>query len=250
MIEEQLLAAGFPAEVRCNAVPAELTKFPIRTWQHEVLAWSPDVVILNYGHMECVHLFLPRFLERHVNTLQARPFPVRMAYRKRLLRPFWMMLANLQAALDRRLPPTVLSYRPRRVAGDLDQLIKKIRTVASPLVLIPDIPPNGAIYREWFPGMGPRIEVMNDHLRDLVGRIDQPDVRMFPLNDTIAPHLAEGEDACPDGGHITPALHRAVGEGMADVILQWAAEQPHLDLTEARARRAQRDRQRWSTSAE
>ena len=250
VIEEQLTAAGWPAEVRCTAVPAELAKFPIRTWEHEVLAWSPDVVILNYGHMECVHLFLPRFLERHVNSDAARPFPLRTAYRKRVLRPSWMVLASFQAALDNRLPPTLLSHRPRRVAADLRQMIKKVRSVASPLVLIPDIPPNGAIYREWFPGMGPRIEVMNDHLRDMVAGIDQPDVRMFPVNATIAPHLVEGEDACPDGGHLTPALHRAVGEAMADVILQWAAEQPHLDLTEARARRAQRDRQRWSTTAE
>jgi hypothetical protein len=250
VIEAQLHAAGYPAEVRCTAVPAEPTRFAIRTWQREVLTWSPDVIILNYGHLECVHLFLPRFLERHATSINGRPFPVRLAYRKRVLRPVWRALANLQAAVDRRVPPDVFSYKPRRVAADLGQVITRVRTVASPLVLIPDIPQPGAPYRKWFPGMGPRILTMNDALRDLVAKIDEPDVRMFPLLETIAPLLGEDEDACPDGGHLTVPLHRAVGEGMADVIVQWAAQQPHLDLDGYRARRTDPDRERLSPTAD
>jgi hypothetical protein len=242
VIEAELYAAGFPAEVRCTAIPAEPTRFAIREWQREVLTWSPDVIILNYGHLECVHLFLPRWLERHANSITGRPGRVRMAYRTRLLRPVWRLLANLQAALDKLLPPNLLSYKPRRVAADLQRYIERVRTVASPMVLIPDIPQPGKPYQKWFPGMGPRVLVMNDALRDLVARIDQPDIRMFPLNDMIGPLVADGEDACPDGGHLTVALHRAVGEGMADVVLQWASQQPHLDLGGYRARAGDPDR--------
>jgi hypothetical protein len=77
---------------------------------------------------------------------------------------------------------------------------------------------------------------MNDALRDMVAGFDQPDIRMFPLNDVIGPLVADGEEACPDGGHLTLPLHRAVGEGMAEVVLQWAAQQRHLDLAGYRAR--------------
>ena len=43
-------------------------------------------------------------LERHVNDLRARPFPIREAYRKYLLRPFWRFLAKLQMRADEALP--------------------------------------------------------------------------------------------------------------------------------------------------
>lgn len=123
VIEAELHAAGHPAEVRCNTMPAELTKTALRTWQREVLAWSPDVIVLQYGHMETIHLFLPRRLERHVNSLKGRPFPVRRFYRKRLLRPVYMMLAKAQKALDARVPADVLAYKPKRVKADLREFI-------------------------------------------------------------------------------------------------------------------------------
>jgi hypothetical protein len=250
VIEAELFAAGYPAEVRCTALPAEPTRFALRTWQQEVLTWSPDVIILNYGHLECVHLFLPRFLERHATSINGRPHRLRLAYRKRVLRPVWRVLAKAQMLLDRRLPPDLLSYKPKRVAADLGMVIQRVRTVASPLVLIPDIPQPGTPYQKWFPGMGPRIHTMNDTLRDLVAKIDEPDVRMFAFNAVIDPLIGEGEEACPDGGHLTPPLHRAVGEGMAAVIVQWAAQQPHLDLDGYRAPATAPDRGRLSPTAD
>ncbi len=250
VVEEQLHAAGFPAEVRCTAQPAELTKSAIRTWQEEVLAWSPDVIILNYGQMECVHLFLPRWFERHANSVKGRPLPGRMFYRKRILRPTWMALASLQRHLDERMPLILVEGRRRRVAADLQRYIERVRTVASPLVLIPDIIGPGKPYQKWFPGEAERGELMNETLRDLVARIDEPDVRMFPSVATVEPLLAEDEDAYPDGGHFTPRLHRATGEAVAEVIIEWAEAQPHLDLSEARARRAELDRGRLSRTAD
>jgi hypothetical protein len=234
-IEAELHAASWPADVRCTAVPAERTKHAIEHWHDEVLAWSPDVVVFHYGHMECVHLFLPRFLERHVNDLRARPFPIREAYRKYLLRPFWMFLAKLQMRADEALPQTLLSFRPRRAAADLVRMIELTRTVASPLVLVPEIPPAGRPYEKWFPGMTPRIAVMNETFRETIRKLDDPDVRFVPLRDVWTPIVGEDGDPCPDGGHFTPEVHRAVGQKLADIVLEWAEKQPHL-LVEPRPR--------------
>jgi lysophospholipase L1-like esterase len=241
VVEAELLAAGFPAEVRCTAMPAELAKQTVRTWQAEVLTWSPDVVVLQYGHMETIHLFLPRWLERHVNSLHERPGVVRSFYRKRILRPSWMVLAKTQRALDKRLPADLLAYKPRRVVADLKQYLKHVCTVASPLVLVCEIPPTGAPYRDWFPGTTQRIATMNQHLEAMVAELANENIRWIPVNSITGAHLEPGQDATPDGGHFTPPLHRAVGEAIADVIVDWAEKQEHLDLSAARARRAEAD---------
>src|SRR3712207_1034599 len=87
VVESELVAAGWPVDLHTMAVPAELTKEAYPSWPTEVLAWSPDVVIMDYGRMETVHLFLPKWLERHAHSLQARPHPLRQLYRKRVIRP-------------------------------------------------------------------------------------------------------------------------------------------------------------------
>jgi hypothetical protein len=228
VIETELQAGGRPAEVQVNALPAEVVRHALRTWEQEIVGWSPDVVILHYGHMETIHLFLPRWLERHANSVKGRPHKLRMLYRKKLLEPAWQTLAHLQCALDKRLPPTMLAFRPRRAAADLERLIQKIRQVGSPLVLVPNILPAGPPYKKWFPGIDARIVAMNEAIADMVRRMDQPDVRVFRVDEVVEPLLAEGENAQPDGGHYTPEIHRAVGEAMTRVISDWADTQPHL----------------------
>ena len=243
VIERELYAAGYPAEVRCTARPSEPTRFGVRSWVDEVLAWSPDVIILHYGHQETIHVFLPRILERHVNSLETRPGALRTFYRKRITKPGWRRLAQLQGLVDRVLPHNLLAYKRTQVSKELERYISRVRTVASPLILVPTIPPPGSAYDRWFPGMADRVVAMNETLRQTVAAFDDPDIRMFPLREVVMPLVPEGEEAAPDGGHLTPPLHQAVGEAMADVIVEWAAKQSHLDLDAARERQAQRSRE-------
>ena len=235
VLESEIRAGGWPVDLHAMAVPAELTKEAYATWPVEVLAWSPDVVVMDYGRMECVHILLPKWLERYAHSLSARPHPVRRAIRKGLIRPAWQRLARLQQVLDARLPTDSSLWRVRRGEREIEGLIQRIRTVASPLVLVTELPPFGRIYQEWFPGANPRVEIMNESLRAMVRRFDSPDVRFVPLAHVWEPLLAEGEDPCPDGGHFTPEMHRAVGEAIAEVVLEWAEKQPHL-LVEPRPR--------------
>lgn len=227
VIEAELHAAGQPAEVRVTAKGSARTKDAIKTWEEEVVAWSPDVIVLHYGHFETVHLMLPSWMEHYANNRSRRPGAVRELYYGGVVKKAWKALATVQQFADQRVDPTIFAHRPRRVAADLECLITRVRSVASPLVIIPDLLQPGPPYAKWFPGMGPRIEVMNATLDALVARLDHRDIRRFPVAKLVAELDLDGEPT-PDGGHYTPTVHRAVGEGLARVILEWAADQPHL----------------------
>ena len=79
VIEAELLAAGQPAEVRVTAAVGQRTKDSLKSWEREVVAWSPDVVVLHCGQYEAIHLFMPWWLERYVNNVARRPGVVRDA---------------------------------------------------------------------------------------------------------------------------------------------------------------------------
>lgn len=228
-LEEQLLSTGRPVEIRTYSEPSEQTKTTLRRWQGEMIGFSPDVVILVYGHYETIHLFLPRWLERHANSLKARPGRVRDAYRSRLLRPTWMALARLQASLDSRLDPTLRAARPQRVAADLERLIGHIQELHSPLVFVFELLPPAKRYRSWFPGMAQRIQVMNESLSEMVRRIDRPNVRYFTVGALVDKYANGDLDvATPDGFHYSPEMHRRIGVELAREIAAWADTQPHL----------------------
>jgi len=228
VIEAELHAAGRPAIVRCEGYPSATARDALRTWDDEVIRWSPDVYIAQLGQFEAVHFFLPSWLEAHVHSHKTTPGPVRDRYRA-ALKVVWKSLARVQQAADARLDSTMFSNRPRRAVADLEVLIKRVRNIASPLVLLPDFLDPGPVYRKWFPGMHARTEVMNAAIDDLVAKLDNPDIRRFSIRAVAAGMELDGEPA-PDGGHYTPEVHREVGRAMAQVIREWADDQPHLKL--------------------
>ena len=230
VIEEQLLADGRPCIVNTVTMPSERASKLLNTWQQEVLGFSPDVIVLGaYGHFEAVHLFLPRWLERHANSEMARPRRWSMLYRKTILRPTWMALAHLQAWVDARVNPNIRRSMPRHVAADLERYISKVQKVGSPLVILLEFPPPSSRYSSWFPGMAARVAVMNETIADLVTRIDKPNVRFFRVNELIDKfHDGDLDAALPDGFHYTPEMHRLIGTLLAEQIEEWADTQPHL----------------------
>jgi lysophospholipase L1-like esterase len=229
VIEQQLLQAGRPVEVRTHSVSSERTKTTLLRWEAEMVGYSPDVVVLVYGHYETIHLFLPWWLERHANSLKQRPGRIREAYRRVLLRPVWMFLARMQARADTLLDPTIRRSRPRRVAADLERLIEHIQELHSPLVFLFELLPPAKRYRSWFPGMAKRITAMNDGIADLVARLDNPDVRLVKISAIVDEYAGGDLDiATPDGFHYSPEIHRLIGAQLADEIAAWADTQPHL----------------------
>lgn len=227
VIEEQLLLNGYGANVWTAAVASEPAAHAFKTFEEQVKAWSPDVVILSYGYYEVIHLFLPRWLERHVHSMKARPGRVRSFYRKNVLRKFWMVLAKLQAALDRRVGARFFGGKVRQVEKELRTYIDKTRKVGEPLIMLFEFLPTGSRGRDWFPGMTARTELMNAMLHRLVADYDNPEIVLVPIP-AIAERAAPGQEPNTDGFHYTGVVHQAIGEEIAEEIMAWAKQHPRL----------------------
>lgn len=229
VIESEILSAGRPAEVRVLGVPSDLAKFSLRSWEQDVLGWSPDVVVLHHGHYESIHYLLPRWLERHANSTRSRPVgPIRSLYRRKLLRAVWINLAKLQSKLDARFDSTLFGRKLHRVARDVEKVIENVQTVGSPLVLVLEVVPPGRRWRSWMPGLDERTALINTALVDAVERVGRPNVRYVRTTEALTARLDPGEEPTPDGGHYSPKAHRVIGELLAAQILEWAETQPHL----------------------
>lgn len=226
-LEAALLAAGQPATVRVDALPADRTTAAFRHWDRAVLPWSPDVVVLHYGQADGVHLFVPRWLERHANSPWSRPGPVRERYRRWVLRPAWKGLAQLQVRVDAAFDSSRLRRRYLRVGAHLERLIQQTRSVGSPLILIPTLLPPGPPWQAWFPGCAVRMQKVNAAFDAVVQQIDHPDVRRFPIEEVVA--TMRLDVPTPDGGHFTPELHGEIARALAEVVLTWLAGQPRLE---------------------
>lgn len=229
VIEEQLLTDGRPCTVQAVTMTSEQAKRLLATWQREVLGFSPDVIALTYGQFESVHLFLPRWLERHANSLKAKNRRLSNLYRKLVVRPVWKSLAQVQARLDAKLPASVTRRRVRNLVADYERYVGHVQKVGSPLVLLMEVPPPSTRVLHWFPGMTARIHEMNAAVEALVKRLGKDNVRFFTLMDLIDKYADGNLDvAIPDGFHWSPEMHRAVGTKLAQEIEDWADTQPHL----------------------
>jgi hypothetical protein len=229
VIEQRLLDHGQSVELRANTVPRDVTRVALRTWPEEVFGFSPDAIVLAFGYYECVHLFVPRWLEKHKHSLIARPRGYATLYRRWLVRPVYRLAARAQARIDRRVGSRWGVRRRRRVLADLNALVTRVLEVGSPLVIVMELLPVTERYQSWFPGMNHRVEQMNQGLEELVARFDRDNVRYFRTSTAMESVGATDTEALrPDGFHFTPELHRAIGEHLGDEILGWARHQPHL----------------------
>jgi hypothetical protein len=221
VVERELLHSGRNVVVRNVAVTSERVRTGIANCEAHVSPWAPDVVVLNYGLFEAVHLFLPQPFERHANSLRGRPGRVRDTYRRFALRPTWKLLAVLQQKADAKVPASAFKRRAARFTDDLERLVQQVLLLSDPLVLLPLLPPPGERWATWFPGIGARVEMVNAALHEVAARVDRDNVRVFDTPAALAPLIATGHDIVPDGGHYTPEAHDAIGQALARDIGPW-----------------------------
>lgn len=240
VVEEHLLAAGYECDVRMITMAAERVTTLLPSWQHEVLDFSPDVIVLVYGHAETIHLFIPRIVERHANSLKVHPGRIRGLYRRVVVKPAWKALVRLQSRVDARIGHLARRRMPQRVSAEVEAYVRQVQSAASPLVICFEILPPASRAADWFPGMTARVHGVNRALRDMVARLDLATVRYFEVS-PLVDEVAGGDPvvATPDGFHYSPAMHRGVGGRLSEVILEWAGTQPHLGPVSAAERPAQ-----------
>jgi hypothetical protein len=247
-LEAFLNGGGLPAEVRNRGAEAQKITKALCNWDTEVQQWSPDVVVLNYGQYDAMPGLLPRLLERHAVGWHKHPGPVRNIYYDRIVRPSWTVMAGLQRKADRALDPAPFRTPPHRIAAELETVIRKIRLVGAPLVIVMDTWPLSTRWREWFPGMDRRCTAVRESITRTVEAFASPDVRLFQLSRMVS--TFDLDDALPDGVHFSAELHRAVAFELSDLIFAWAETQPHLQFQSERRDGALAHRSEAATSTD
>ncbi len=234
--EAALRARGHDVHTAVNALSAVRASSILRDWEEEATSVAPDVVVLHFGHMETIHALIPKWLERHARAGRERPGPLRDLYRARVVGPAWKAMAIVQQRVDRALPPTLArrlaQRRARQVVAHLDRYVSRLDRLSSPLVVVMGLMRPGRVWRDWFPGIEARMPAMETALRSWVEQRGSQRLVFVELWDEAEAWDARGLDPRPDGGHYTVAFHELVGERLADVVARWAAEQPHLALTD------------------
>jgi hypothetical protein len=232
VVEQVLRGRGRDVHTAVDAMSAVRATSILRTWEQQATSVAPDVVVLHFGHMETIHAFIPRWVERHARGARNLPGPVRDRYRQHLVRPLWKALAVGQQRLDRALPEVLARRLARRraekVVAVLERYVSHLWRLSSPLVVIVGLMEPGRFYADWFPGTVDRMPVMDQALRAMVERAGTSSLVYVDLWDEAAAWDERGADPRPDGAHYTPEFHRLVGERVADVVDGWAATQPHL----------------------
>ena len=72
-LEDALYHRGIPTSVRVSAPLASSSLHILRDADDEIFGFNPDVIVMNTGHMENLHMLLPIPFSRHVFTRTARP---------------------------------------------------------------------------------------------------------------------------------------------------------------------------------
>jgi lysophospholipase L1-like esterase len=220
VLELLLRQAGINAEVRNAGRAFELIDDGIHRYQEEERAWSPDVLVVNYGMAEAQAPAIPKGVHNHFMTWEKGLSRPAAAYRRRVAPKIWPRLRRYQRFAMSRMGLRFWRMSPRRFGAELQRVIMLARSDHR-LVLIIDINPPGPRLLYNLPGIDGRVEILNGVLHDVVGKAaaEDADVKLIEAS-ALASEM--GIDAAiPDGYHWSPAAQRRVAELLAAEIVPW-----------------------------
>jgi lysophospholipase L1-like esterase len=205
-------------------VHSEWFGFLTKAWKaypEKVRVHSPDVLILHFGTNELQPWLVPVWMVRHFMTQGQATTRAARAYRKLVSPRLWRWLRNYRRWVAPLAGMRTWQTTPRRFRNTLDRLLWQSRADGRPLVLVLDIEAPGEILHHFLPGIDKRHALYQQLLEDVVTRVGDPEVRLIRISE-VAAGVESG--AAPDGMHYTPAGHRAIGERLADEVLDWLRE--------------------------
>ena len=184
-------------------------------YEHAVRDAFPDVLVLNFGMVECQSNVLPSWLVRHATTWHRTSRPGASFYRRALLARMWPHLRDYQRWAGTRDART---YRlpPRRFVADLRRLVDLARQECGCLVLLIDVDPPGERVEHWLPGTAERVRHYNGLLADLAGGYDD-DVRLVRASAALTDPAVQ----VPDGLHRSAEGHGLTARLLAAEVRGW-----------------------------
>jgi lysophospholipase L1-like esterase len=205
-------------EIRSAARWYGLITEALRYYEPYVRAYSPDVLVLQYGLNEAVPRAIPMALHRHMFTWAEPGRRGMRRYKRALQQRLWPALREYQRRVG-----LVLGLRTQRVsvnrfASELRYLVDLARKDTKCLVLILDVLPPGPSVERWIPGIGARVTRLNEMFRRVVSDVGDDAVRYV---DTSAVIARLGADGMPDGLHLSDTGHRCLADLLATEIEEW-----------------------------
>lgn len=191
----------------CDAVPH---------FERQVRDYFPDVLVINFGLVECQSDVLPAWLVRHLTTWHRTSRPGASLYRGKVAPRLWPVLRDYQQWAGRYDVDRTHRLRPSRFVADLTRTIDMARKDCGSLVLLLDIDPPGARVEHWLPGTTVRVAAYNDLLQQVADSYDET-VRLVRAGEGITDTATQ----LPDGLHRSPLGHAMTAALLADEITAW-----------------------------
>jgi lysophospholipase L1-like esterase len=220
VLADLLAGHGVPAIPHTDSEWFGFLKKSLRAYALRVRAFSPDVLIVQFGINELQPWLAPIWLLKHLMTQGEATTRSARAYRRFLAPRLWKGVRGYR----RRVAPVVgmrtWQTTPRRFRKALLRLLTQSRLDGRPLVLVLDIEAPGEVLHHFLPGIDKRHRVYQQLLEDVVAEFDDPEVRLVRVTEVLAEHGG----ASPDGMHYTADGHRAIGERLAQEVVEWLSE--------------------------
>ncbi len=192
-----------------------------RRYEHALRNHWPDVVVLQFGAIECQPNVVPTWFARNVQSWDRSSHPVAVWYHANVSQRLFKQLRKLQRYASERDWP---SYRlsPTRYERELRRVIQLVREETGALVLVLDLDPFGPRIRHWLPGS----ELRRARYQEVKRRVTDS----FDDNVRLVHHALPGDDdvlhrLLPDGLHRNAQGHRLTAEAICREIVAWL-EQP------------------------
>lgn len=180
--------------------------------QHEIRAFSPDILIIQYGTNEAGLSGIPYGLFKMLYSWMLYPAPGRQTIQKRAARRLWKPARAWQRQVGLRFGRWAYRVRPRRFKAELLRLLDAVKRDTRSFVFLVDVfPPNEAA-EYWLPGQRQRTHVINGIISKLA--LDAGAIHV-PVHDLC---LKWGPAAVPDGFHLSADAHLRLAQYIADLI--------------------------------
>ena len=221
VLEQRLREHGHDVEVRNEGGAFTTIRDGVKRYQRVTAGWSADVVILNYGLIDCQPPFVPRGVYNHFQTSDVGAGRLARAYRARVAPHLWKRIRRAQRGLAQRAGSRMFRVGPRRFAASLRHLMFLAR-YDHRLVLVLDVNPPGPRLEYGLPGAAARHYRYNTITHDVVAaaqRSDPTGIRLVRGSDVV--DELGLDHALPDAFHFSATAHRRVAELLAAEIEAW-----------------------------
>jgi hypothetical protein len=215
---DMLCAGGIPTQVSNQSYWLGEVHDAFHHIEARVLATSPDVVVVNFGWMECQPKLFPTAMLRWLTTYRPRLNPRTVPYRRKAVRRLSRMYKRYTPIVARRWSGMPSRMPPQRFEQEMTRYIDVVRKELRSLVLVMNVNPTTDRIAEVLPTVHDRAKQYSDIVERVVARAGDG-VRLIDTRSLVEDLGCE--KLIPDGIHYSVEGHRLVADLVVAEIRAW-----------------------------